>query len=146
MKSALGFRLALIILLVTAVSCQAKQEGALTINDAWGRPGLAGNNSAIYLVIDNTTNQDDTLLSAECEVAEKVELHLSSMDAAGHMSMQPQEKISIPAGQKIELKPGGLHIMLIGLKEELQSGQKINAALVFEKAGKINLEVDIKEQ
>lgn len=145
MKSVLGFGLSVLFLLMAAVGCQTKQEGTLSINDAWSRPGMAGNNSAIYLIIDNATSQDDSLLSAECDAAETVELHLSSMDASGNMSMHPQEKISIPAGQKIEFKPGGLHIMLIDLKEELRPGQKINAALVFENAGKINLEVIVKE-
>ena len=98
----------------------------------------------MYFIVDNPGGED-TLLKAESDVAATVELHKSSMDADGNMSMQPQEKVAIPASAKTEFKPGGLHVMLINLKSDLKVGQQINLTLTFEKAGKINLEATVRE-
>ena len=132
------------ILTLLLVGCQQSQEKSLKVTDVWSRPGLAGGNGAMYFMVENSTDQNDTLLKAESDAAETVELHKSSMDAEGNMSMQPQEKVDIPTG-KTEFKPGGLHVMLINLKSELKAGQKTNLTLVFEKAGSIRFEVVVRE-
>jgi len=145
MKSVRGFGFILFAFACILASCQAGQSGELKVTDAWSRPGLAGGNGALYFVVDNSTKQDDALIKAESDAAESVELHLSSMDAAGNMSMTPQEKVDIPSGQKVEFKPGGLHVMLIQLKKDLEPGQTIHVTLTFEKAKQIELDVIVQE-
>jgi hypothetical protein len=123
------------------VSCGSSK---LTVSNAWARTGITGGNSAIYLVMDNPTNQDDILLYANSNVAEAVELHISQMTEEGIMTMQQQEKIPLPSGTKVEFKPGGLHIMLVNLKQDLIAGDSFQVTFTFQNAGEINLEVQIQ--
>ncbi len=139
MKRTIIFVLAMVCLLLSG--CKADK---LQVKDVWARPGLAGENSAIYLVIDNP-GQADKLLSASTEAAEVAQLHLSKMTGEGMMTMEEQMSIEAPAGGKVELKPGGLHIMLIGLKNDLKPGDSLPVILKFEKAGEIALTATVKE-
>ncbi|MER3405214.1 MAG: copper chaperone PCu(A)C [Chloroflexota bacterium] len=100
--------------------------------------------SAAYMVIRNEGAQSDRLVRAETDVAETVELHESRMES-GVMKMQPVEGIDVPAGGSVELKPGGLHIMLIGLKRELRVGDRVELVLHFEKAGDIAVEAEVRQ-
>lgn len=126
----------LIILGIALTACQPEQ-GPFSVNDAWVRAAPAGENSAIYFVINNETGGDDTLLSVDCDKARMVELHLSKMDASGKMVMEHQENVPIPAGEQVTFAPGGLHVMLMNLNEDLVDGQEMDITLHFEKAGDI---------
>ena len=139
----------------------------LTVSNAWARPALAGNNGAVYFVIQNP-GADDTLLSAAADAAGTVEMHMTMMvegDTMEHemdhsmsgsdagtvpeaqvMRMVKQENVPVPAGEKVEFAPGGLHVMLIGLNADLVVGDTIEVTLSFEKAGEITLQVPVKEQ
>lgn len=128
-----------VMLILTA--CGPKN---LQVTQPWARPGAIGDNSAIYLVIDNPTSEADTLLGAATDVANTTELHKSTMEN-GMMMMEPQEKVSINARSKVVFEPGGLHVMLVGLKQDLHAGDTIRLTLNFEKAGAITLDVPVKE-
>lgn len=104
-----------------------------------------GQNSAAYFVIENGTASADTLLSVSTEIAEVAEAHMSMLDANGVMSMQMQEAVSIPARETVEFKPGGLHVMLINLKQDLKTGDTFTLTLNFKEAGRIVIEVPVQE-
>ena len=140
-----NFKILLWILLVLTLAACSSSKG-LEVKDAWARPGMSGDNSAIYFTISNPGAEDDVLQSAECDVATQAELHMSSMDASGTMSMLPQESVAIPAGGQVEFKPAGLHVMLVGLKQNLKEGDTFKVTLNFEKTGAITLEVVVKQQ
>lgn len=137
------------IVILVLVGCSS--TGGIELTDAWARPGgghgmvgdMQGANSAVYMVIRNHSANNDVLLMAESDIAEAVELHKSEMKD-GIMTMNPVESIEIPAGGQVELAPGGLHIMLIGLKKELKTGEKFTITLVFEKAGKQTIDILVK--
>ena len=95
--------------------------------------------SAAYLSITNHGAMADRLLTAESNLARKTELH--TMDVTnGVMKMrQIDGGIAIPAGKTVQLAPGGLHVMLIGLKVPLNADENYQVTLVFEKAGKVEL-------
>jgi copper(I)-binding protein len=103
---------------------------------------------AAYMVLKNKGNEADRLLSAETRAAEAVELHESFMDENDVMKMRPVEggAIEVPAGGQVELKPGGLHIMLINLAEPLETGTTSPMTLTFEKSGKIEVEVAVSDE
>ncbi len=61
------------------------------------------------------------------------------------MTMSPVEAIDVPANGQVELKPGGYHIMLIGLKQDMKVGDKIKLTLTFEKAGNVIVEAGVME-
>ena len=88
-------------------------------------------NSAAFMGLNNAGDQDHALVSARSPVAEAVELHTHSM-RDGMMSMRPVERVDLPARDVVSLQPGGLHVMLIGLRQRLELGQEVPLTLVFE--------------
>ena len=141
MKRILIFVL-LSVILLSACAPTAKDVEA---SDVWARTGMAGGNSAVYMMLVNGTSADDELLSASSDVAEAVELHESKMGENGEMQMIPQASILLAAGAKVEFKPGGLHVMLIGLKQELKIGDEFELTLHFKNHADITLKVIVKE-
>ena len=125
-------------------ACQPKATN-LSAKAAWARPGMAGGNSAAYMILQNPLDSPDKLLSASSAAAESVEIHMTSMDANGTMMMRPAGPVELPAQSSVELKPGSLHIMLIGLKNDLNTGGTITVTLHFEKADPLTLEIPIQE-
>ena len=139
----IGLRsIALFLSVCVLAACTPKQ--GLTLQSAWARPGLTGGNSAVYFEIQNPFAEEDLLLKAECTAAASTELHMSMMDASGNMMMQPQENVPIPAQGQVSFKPGGLHVMLIGLTQDLNAGDTLALTLTFQNAGTLQLEVPIK--
>lgn len=102
-----------------------------------------GANGAVYVTLTNTGAQADALLSASSDAAQTVELHETKNDA-GVMKMRPVAKIDVPAGGKIEMKPGGYHVMLLGLKRDLKPGDKVPVTLKFERGGEVQAEAAVR--
>jgi periplasmic copper chaperone A len=127
-------------------ACQSSKitTGELAVKDAWARPAKPGDNGAAYLVIENGTSQEDRLLSAQTAIASTVELHLSQLEG-DHMSMHPQEAVTLPAGEAVEFSPGGFHIMLVGLTRDLKNGETFHIQLTFERAGEKSVTVTVRD-
>ena len=117
--------------------------GAVTVQSPWSRPAQAGMNGVGFMTILNTGAKPMTLTAIESPLADTVELHQSSM-ANGVMTMRRQDTATIAAGGKLELSPGGYHLMLLGLKQPLKVGQKAPVTLVF--AGGQRVTVDLTVQ
>lgn len=143
MKRWIALFLLLTALPVLAIGCSG---GELAVTGIWARSTASGQNGAVYFVIENQTGQDDTLMDVRGDTAEAVEVHLSQMDDKDVMTMERQESVSIPARSSVEFKPGGLHVMLIGLKKDLQMGDTFDITLVFQNAGEININVPVTDQ
>jgi copper(I)-binding protein len=143
MKRWIALFLFLTALPVLAIGCSG---GELAVTGIWARSAASGQNGAVYFVIENQTGQDDTLMDVRGDTAEAVEVHLSQMDDKDVMTMERQESVSIPAKSSVEFKPGGLHVMLIGLKKDLQMGDTFDITLVFQNAGEININVPVTDQ
>jgi hypothetical protein len=118
---------------LVVASAALAQPTQLEIGNAWAgaTPGKAENGAA-YVTIQSPTA--DRLVSASTPVAKKAELHTMSMQGMV-MKMRPISGVDIPAGQPVSLKPGGEHIMLMGLNQPLREGQSFPLTLDFEKAG-----------
>jgi periplasmic copper chaperone A len=117
------------------------RAGSLVVEAPWARatPGgaaIAGG----YMRIRNQGREPDRLTGGTAAVAASVELHETSI-AAGVARMRPVEAgLVIRPGETVELKPGGLHLMMLGLKRPLKQGDVIKGTLVFEKAGTVAVE------
>ena len=115
-----------------AMAPMEEMEPGLHVRDPWTRESpmveLAG---AAYMVIHNNTDADDALVAASSPIAGVVELHLSSMDDEGMMSMNQVTEIPVPAHAAAELKPGSYHLMLIDLLEPLTEGVEVELNLEF---------------
>lgn len=116
-------------------------HGALTIHHPWARavPSAAVRNSAAFFTVENK-GAADRLVGVSGSVADKLEIH-TMVREAGVMRMREVKALDIPANGKLELKPGGLHIMLIGLKSPLKEGDRFPLTLRFEKAGEVKVDV-----
>ena len=184
-----------------------ESASAVTVSNAWARPGTAGGNSAIYMDLTGG-DRDDALVGAtiSSDVVETVEIHetvmaddagdMDDMDGSGDMdgmddsgdtaddsgdmdgmddsgdtdgmddssdtdgmddsgdmddhgsgmmTMQPVESIEVPAGETVALEPGGYHVMLIGLVEDLEVGDTVEVTLEFESGETQAVTAEVKE-
>ena len=120
-------------------------SGGVVVKDAFARASPTGaETGGAFATIVNNGQAADRLVSASSPAAKTVELH-ETVDENGVMKMvHHPEGWEIPAGGTLELKPGGKHIMLIGLTAPLEAGKKIQVTLNFEKAGAQTIDVPVK--
>jgi periplasmic copper chaperone A len=134
--------LALAASLVIASAALA-QQNQLEVNKAWARATAGKADTGVaYLTIQSPAT--DRLVSASTPVAKTAELHTMSMQGMV-MKMRPLPGLDIPAGQPVTLKPGGDHIMLMGLNQPLRAGQTFPLTLDFEKAGPRTVTVTVEK-
>src|SRR6266851_10003817 len=121
------------------------KAGPLDVSNPWSRATPKGSSVAAgYMKITNNGSTPDRLVSGSSDVASKFEVHEMSMEN-GVAKMRPVKGgLEIKPGETVELKPGSFHVMLVGLKKPLMAGEHVNATLVFEKAGAINVEYDVR--
>ena len=136
--------LAALALFHAAVPAQEFTVGNVTIVEPWSR-ALPPNapNGAAYFRVENGGGESDRIVSARTDIAETVEIHTHEMDG-GMMKMRRVESVEVPAGGEARFKPHGLHLMLFGLKEPLAGGTSYALTVVFEKAGEVDVSVDVK--
>ncbi len=111
----------------------------------WARAAMMGENSAVYMELRNSSDQADDLVGVSSDVAQAVEIHLSSMNSEGMMQMVKQDSIPLPVNAEIQFAPGGLHIMLIGLTRELKAGDHFQVTLHFRTHADIVLDVVVQK-
>jgi len=118
----------------------ALAQPKIEVKDPWVRlvPPNA-KNTAAYMKIENKGTEADKLVDASNNVSKITELH----ETVGG-KMRRVDAIEVPAGKTVELKPGGLHVMIIDLKEPLKEGQTVEITLKFEKAGEIKVQAPVK--
>ena len=128
-----------------AMAMTAAEAGDLTIENPWARETVAAvPNSAGYMTIKNDGDAPDRLVKAASDVAAKVELHTMAMEG-DVAKMRPVDGVDVPAHGEADLAPGGLHIMLVGLKAPLKEGTSFPLTLTFEKAGDVTVEVPVED-
>ncbi len=148
----LAARLALALALAAGLATGAPAHephvdvaGALKVEGAWARPAASGNGAA-YMTLGNGGDEPDRLLRASAPVADTVELHAHEIDAQGVARMRPVVAVEVPPGGEAALAPGGLHLMLVGLKEPLREGESFELTLDFERAGEVTVDVAVARQ
>jgi copper(I)-binding protein len=111
--------------------------------DAWARARMEGMRAGgAYVSITNTDSTSHALIGAESPVADVVELH-SHRNDNGVMRMEQVEEMPVPPGDTVTLKPGGLHIMLIGLRQTLTEGTSFPLTLMFRNAPPVSVTVNV---
>ena len=123
-----------------ALTCNAYAE--VTVQNAWVRATVPQQKAAgVFFDIQATENLQ--LVEAQTSVATSAELHEMKMEN-DVMRMRPLEQLALPAGKKVNLKPGGYHLMLMGLKNQIKVGDVIPLRLMFQDKNKKQQFVDIK--
>ena len=134
---------AALVLAAGIVGAHEFKAGAVAIGHPYARATAAGQTiGGGYFKLENNGG-DDRLVSASAKVAGSVEIHEMKMEG-DVMRMRQVDAIALPAGKTVELKPGGLHIMFIGLKAPLKAGAKFPMKLRFEKAGEVEVMVNVE--
>ena len=129
------------IALLTALLAFGAQAQT-TVKDAWVR-GTVANQKATGMYAQISSAGGGKLVSAASPVAGVVEIHEMAMDG-GVMKMRALPALDLPAGKTVELKPGGYHVMMMELKQELRAGETVPVTLVVEGADKKRETVEVK--
>ncbi|RXJ81818.1 copper chaperone PCu(A)C [Arcobacter sp. F2176] len=131
-------------LLLALLSASTLFASNIEVKDAYVRatpPGLP--NSAAFMTIENKTNKDIALIKATSDISKVVELHTHSMKD-GVMKMYQVPKIDIPANKETSLKPGGFHVMLIGLHKPLKEKENVTITLNFSNGENKTITIPVK--
>lgn len=118
----------------------------ITIRDAWIQEGPPSQkNTAAFMVIENQGAAETELVSARSDIAQVVELH--QMETVNEvMNMRKLDLVAVPAGGKAELKPSGLHLMLIGLNKEIKQGDEVSVTLQFANSLQKTIRVPVRRR
>ena len=120
------------------------RAGSIEISTPWSRATPKGAQTAIgYMTIKNNGTTPDRLTGGSIDVADHFQLHAMTMEN-GISKMRELSDIEIKPGQTIEFKPGGSHVMFVNLKRPLSKGEHISGTLVFEHAGKVNVDYSVE--
>jgi copper(I)-binding protein len=125
----------------------AEASPAIVVSGVWSRP--ATDNAVVYCTIRNGGRSADALIGAASPQAEHTELHetvtgagtqapMAGMPMASMVSMRSVASAAVPAGGRLELQPGGYHLMLIGVKQRWKTGDSFTIRLHFKQAGWIS--------
>src|SRR5882757_3546648 len=147
MKSVLSAITLAITLTFTASAASAHEykAGSIEIQHPWSRATPKGATVAGgYMKLINTGGTPDRLIGGSTEVAGKFEIHEMSMDN-GVMKMRPlADGVEIKPGETVEFKPGGYHLMFVGITQPVEQGKRVKGTLEFEKAGKVEVEYAVE--
>lgn len=131
------------LLFFTAVSAHAQSSSdghRIQIKDAYARATMKGMPvGGAFMHIMNEGDVDDRLISAKSNVAETTEVHEMVFEGDIMKMREMADGLAIPKKDMVELKPGGYHIMFIGLKAPLIEGEGYPLSLFFEKAGQVDI-------
>ncbi|MFT3987667.1 copper chaperone PCu(A)C [Aestuariivirga sp.] len=119
--------------------------GEIVIEHPWAREApMAAGVMAGFMKIKNEGKTDDRLIKATLELAPKVQLHDMKMEGDVMKMFELPGGIAIPAGKTVELKPKSLHVMFMDMTEHPKQGAEIKGTLVFEKAGTVSIDYEVK--
>jgi hypothetical protein len=122
---------------------QTVTTNAIQIENAYTRATVPGQQVAGgFMKIENKGASVDQLVSASSPAAGEVQLHEMAMDG-NVMKMRQVKDIAVPAGGAVELKPGGLHLMFMGIKAPLTAGETVPVKLKFAKAGELEVKMPV---
>jgi len=154
-------RVALLISLGVAalalIACEDKDDDAaatmegdgVQVVDAWARAtaGNPGENTAIYAHITNHAGEDDVLTAVKVgeDIAAVAEVHEMIQQGDNMVMQQIEGGLPVAAGAEAALEPGGYHVMLMNVPSKLEVGQTFAATFVFEHAGEIEVQVEVRE-
>jgi periplasmic copper chaperone A len=122
--------------------CAAPAKEGIEVREAWARPAAQGENGAVYFVI--RSSEADEITGISSEVAEAAEMHESMMNG-DVMEMHQLQSVPIGAGEQVTFEPGGMHIMLVSLKQDVKVGDEIEIILHFKNYQDIQVSVPVRD-
>ena len=138
-----------VLALLASAGCGAGTSPApsvhLTVSGAWIRVApTIEQPTAAYLVIAEHANTPDALIGASSPAAAMIEIHETTTGMDDMTGMGSRARLDIPAGGMMKLEPGGFHLMVTGLRKPLVAGTMVELDLLFEHAGTIVVQADVR--
>lgn len=153
-----------LLVLAVLAACGAPEGPSIRAEDIWARPAVAtgempegegssrgmemgamSGTGAVFLRLINRGRAADRLIGGRTDVADVVEVHETVLDdEVMKMRMLP-EGLEVPAGGEVRLEPGGTHVMLIGLRRDLEIGETFELELEFEVSGRLVVEPLVRQ-
>ena len=149
MRVVFSMALAVMTMAAVSISTTALAEdpvavGALRVIDPWARASAGqGKVGGVFMTIVNTGAADDKLVTVATALASSAEVHRTKMENGVMKMRMLMGGLTIPAGGKVELKPMGLHVMMMGLTKKLIEGETLSLTLTFEKAGSVEVPIPV---
>ncbi len=152
-----------LFVMVAATACGAPAGPSIEVKEVWARPAMAmveatgsseggagmgqpmPGTGAVFMVIKNTGSEADRLVGGQTEVADVVEIHETVMEGEVMRMQMLADGLEVPAQGEVLLKPGGYHVMLIGMQRDLAVGDTFTLDLQFEKSGSLRVEPEVRE-
>lgn len=135
---------AAVVLIVGAAVAETYSAGGLQIGNPWARATPKGAKvGAGYLSITNKGTESDRLIGGSAAPASRFELH-ATITENGVGRMRQINSLEIKPGETVVFRPGGMHVMFVGLKQPLSQGQTVKGTLLFEKAGTVAIEFAVQ--
>ncbi|AMW06441.1 hypothetical protein GEMMAAP_00745 [Gemmatimonas phototrophica] len=129
----------------TGASTVLAQTTVVTARDAWVREAPAGRAvTGMFLTVQNAGATTRTIVSGKASVGDTLELHEMKRDG-GMMQMSPVKSIAVPANGQVELRPGGLHLMLFGLKKPLVPGDTVRVELTLDDGTRVPVVATVRK-
>lgn len=119
-------------------------ESAVTVTGAWARPAPKGEMSAAFFVIENQGSEAVRLTGVRTDVATTAEIH-ETVQEGSTARMQRVDGIDVPAGGRVELAPGGYHVMLMDLQRDLNAGDSIDLVLEFADGQEVTVTAEVRD-
>lgn len=135
--------LAALPLAATPAAAHEFKAGDITVERPWTRATTVQTGAA-YMTLRTVGKTADRLLKASSPDAERVEIHTMAMDG-GVARMREIPGLDVKPGAGTQLKPGGYHLMLIGLRRPLREGESVKLTLTFERAGNVDVEATVEK-
>ena len=142
MKTVQRLWVSVLVIVVLLSGCSAPATEGVQVRDAWARPAPQGGNGAVYFSIHSSA--EDELVGITSDVAEAAEMH-ESMMSGDVMQMHQLHSVPLPAGEEVLFEPGGLHIMLVSLRQDLKTGDELEITLQFKNYQDVQLNVLVRD-
>jgi copper(I)-binding protein len=134
-----------VIAFITLIALLIVEPGSeIIIKDQWLRPSAKKMATALYFTIENKSDEPDTLYSVESDISDKIEIH-ETYSSGDLMGMREIGEIIIEAEDEVILEPGGMHIMVMKLKRNINIGDEIDFILYFRNEGEIAITAEAKK-
>jgi hypothetical protein len=140
-----GVGIALLVAGTGHVPAVVKQstEPPVQVSNAWMLPARSGQTAAVYLTLAQSGTQIISLTGAASERASAVEIHRSMTDAQGLAGMRPVTAVAIPPSGDVQFASGSLHLMVIGLADDIRAGDSLPLTLSFGDGSTLRIDVPV---
>lgn len=146
MKFKLWPAVALTLLAATfSFSHSHSDHQGVSIDHPWARSSAPGAPSAGFMMVSNKGESVDVLLSVAGDFAKKLEVHQTKQVDGVMKMIHQQDGVEIPAGGQVMFKPGGYHLMFMGLDKNFEVGETYKVTLTFKHAGEIEVMLPVKD-